>query len=497
MTEPTDVERFARAVVRAGGNALLINQDNTSGRWVSIPEAVASGQAFAVEVKQALIALDLDSEELVAAGAQAAEFAEASGCATVWVASGRNRHLYINAGDDSDVVEEHLQAMLPGIVFRDAIRPPLSPHRLGKEVRLISPGTVTGALEALGAPEAPRPLAPWVERLLVLGGEDNRSAMALKIASGFKAAGKSFYDYERAILSPANAGGEKAQELDATGRDPKFLRRTWDKAEAHTLTRAATRDRIQQLRERVQAAAWNGRNGRTDHRVLLALLDYAEAAPTLAPTPGERRLTELAQLGSRNTLRKSLDRLETAGWLRREDSPPAGTAYRLVSKLNHSSTRGTVKLWFNSDTLHPAFRDGKGLGSLTGRVWGYMMKTGRPTVSADVMQAVGCSRSSTQRALRKLCDYELAVKSHGSYTARGTVENLDRLADELGVFDRIERQHKAHQAERDCWEAEQAKWKCPVSVNGRRCGTWKHKTSDSCADHEAERRRAEEELLGG
>lgn len=475
----SDVENLARAVARAGSSALMISEDNQGSGWVPLGEAVTSGQAFGVEVKPALIALDLDTDDLIEQGQQAARMAEDSGCSVLWVGSGRNRHLYIHAGDYRSVVEEHFRSLLPAGAFRQVIRPPLSPHRLGNPVWLEQPESVSEALEALGPVDTPRALSEWVYRLMRDGGEDNRSAMSLKIASGFKAAGLSFRDYERAASNPDNHGFAKFHENQSEGRDPDFLRRTWDKATEHGLTRTQTVDRIRVIRDAMRASEWSGRRGRTDHRVLVALLDYAEQIPTLAPTPGERKLTEIAQLGSKQTARKSLHRLEQSGWLRCEDSA-TGKAYRLVTKVAHSITVPPVELWADSVTTpHPAFRDGSGLGRVPELVWSYLRAEG-PSDPRTVSDAIRCSRRSVYRAVKRLDAWDLVERrERGVYAATGDETLLDRIADHLGVFELMDRQRNKHDTERKLWADEKARWRCPE------CGRFKHRDAVDCGEHEA------------
>src|SRR6266566_4205465 len=59
------LKALALAVVRPGGNALLIDTDNRSGGWVRLEEAVVSGCAFAVEVADNVFAGDGDQPERV------------------------------------------------------------------------------------------------------------------------------------------------------------------------------------------------------------------------------------------------------------------------------------------------------------------------------------------------------------------------------------------------------------------------------------------------
>ena len=59
----TIIEAIANAVKRPGGRARLLHADNRSGAWVSVAEAVQSGQAFFVEVADDVLAIDCDSAD--------------------------------------------------------------------------------------------------------------------------------------------------------------------------------------------------------------------------------------------------------------------------------------------------------------------------------------------------------------------------------------------------------------------------------------------------
>lgn len=148
---------LALAVVKPGGAARLLNDDNSadSAGWVSIEDAVASGRAFFVELKDSLAAFDLDAPELVVAGEALQRWARDGDLPTLLVSSGRDghRHLYIRCTDRVAVEDHALSLGIAKNAHRQAIRPPLAPHRQGLETALIAPQTVVDALEVLGPSE--------------------------------------------------------------------------------------------------------------------------------------------------------------------------------------------------------------------------------------------------------------------------------------------------------------------------------------------------------
>ena len=196
-----DVLALALAVVKPGGGARLLNEDNKadSAGWVSIEDAAESGRAFFVELKDTLAAFDLDTPELVLYGESLEHWARSEGLPVLVASSGRDghRHLYVRF-NDRELVEDHARSLgIPKSAHRRSIRPPLSPHRKGLETALLSPKTVAEALEVLGPSEHGEPrrknLPQWLIGLVNKGDTNNRYAgrshMALAIASGVRRAG--------------------------------------------------------------------------------------------------------------------------------------------------------------------------------------------------------------------------------------------------------------------------------------------------------------------
>lgn len=468
-----NVLSLALAVVKPGGRARLLNEDNTAdpAGWVAVDDAARSGRAFFVEVKDSLAAFDLDSPELVECGEQLERWAQSGGYPTLLVSSGRDghRHLYVRSHDRLAVEERALSLGISKSAHRRAIRPPLSPHRTGFETALVRPGTVAEALEALGPSEHAEPrrknLRPQLMRLIADGDVDNRyggrSQMALAIASGLRAAGYDYAHFRVIMANRENLGGAKYHALeDGEGtEDPEsFLARTWEKAAAQ-LTPEMILAEIATVRVAVQAADWSGRTGNTDRAVMLALCELGTASGTTVLTFGVRRIALVAQAEDR-TVRKSLGRLVKARWLEREQASTLGEAdtYRFgpkVDKMTAPIPSPHMDMCGNNDQtdhdrvlLHPVFRNGSGLGKSTGRTWLVLRDLARPVTAKELADAVAGQRRTVDRHLSRLEQHGLAAKADSCWAALGDSRLLDELAVALGAVERSELQAERYERNR-------------------------------------------------
>ncbi|UZG56244.1 helix-turn-helix domain-containing protein [Rhodococcus opacus] len=457
-----DIFRLALATTKTGGNALPIENDNTStGAWVSIADAVDSGTAFAVNIKRSLVALDLDTPELIEIGEV---IRESVSLPTLLVGSGRNQHMYIHAGTHSAAVVDRVRELgIPASAVRQTIRPPLSPHRLGLPVRLVAPSTVDEALQALGPIDEPKHLPDWIVDLIDHGDrtnrfEGNRSNMALTIASAMKRADLTLAHFRAVMTNRDNLGATKAHELEDQGKDVDiWIVRTWDRAEMSGFEREGT----ERVRAGVLAAGWPGQAGTTDKGVMLALCDLAISHGTSTPTFGVRRIAEVAQLGSDKTVRRSLERLSEAGWIRRVPASSKGLAdgYKLLEMVNLTaldnggdgnrcgqlahSTASTLEHLRN----HPVFRNRSGLGKSRGSVWVALAGIG-PATKKQLAEAATCSVSTVGRALPILAEHGLAEQTQDGWVALGDESDLDTVAVTIGAMERAFRQMEEHERHR-------------------------------------------------
>ncbi|MFI1914558.1 hypothetical protein [Nocardia sp. NPDC020380] len=473
VSSTDDVLALALAVVKPGGNAMLINEDNTGGDWVPVEEAVDSGRAFMVNVKPTLAVFDLDTPELVECGWKLRQWAEADELPTLLVASGRDdhQHLYIRSEDRGRVLDQALSLGIPIDTHRHnkGIRPPLAPHRKGLSGALIAPETVQEALGVLGPSERDGskrrdlPMSLWslIKNGDTEGRYDGRSPMALAIASGLRRAGWNFSDYQRLMTDRRNAGGAKVHALeDREGNENPhdFMVRTWEKA-ADQLTTAEIVDEISNVQAIVEAAPWPGRTGKTDQAVMFALCLLGTTSGTTALTFGSRRIAEVAQMEDK-TVRTALGRLVSAGWLERVKASKIGDAdtYQFGPQVDKMTSLipsppigdkcGSNDQERDRVLLHPLFRYGSGLGKSTGQTWLGLQEVGPATVQ-EVSVAVGSSRRTVDRHLKVLEKHGLAVKSGTQWTASGDDRRLYELAEELGALERSELQVERNERNRE------------------------------------------------
>jgi hypothetical protein len=176
------IEALALAVARRS-RALLIDADNDKERWVTLPEAVRSGQAFVVELAAEILAIDCDEPSRVGAVEQLAVALREDGEVPILLASGRpdHRHLFCRIGERNKREYYRARAKQEGLQVRSAIRPPLAPHRLGLSVALLNPTDPATALAALRPadtgdtqrrtrrPQPSRPLSDHLSGLLRTG----------------------------------------------------------------------------------------------------------------------------------------------------------------------------------------------------------------------------------------------------------------------------------------------------------------------------------------
>lgn len=344
------IEAFARAVVRPGGNAMLITPDNECDQWVSIRTAVETG-SFAVEVRNGLLAVDFDIPSGESCALELAAKAAAMACPSVVVASGQpgHAHAFISVSDpERRACLLHHAKDHDGDVRR-TIRPPLAPHRLGLAPRLLLPKDATEALRILRAP--PR-LSARISALLRdgdrVGRYPSRSEVVQAIASGAANAGQSEECLYRALTDPRNIGGERVQEIRyARGEMAarKDVNRSWQKAMRKrvectpNLDHMEARRRIDELEGLARRHPWRGLAGGTDFAVIRAHIEIAKVRGDLVHHASVRTIAEQAGVAD-PTAWRAQHRLVSARWLvrlLRGSGPDQGSLWQLC--INASTDR--------------------------------------------------------------------------------------------------------------------------------------------------------------
>lgn len=334
------VEMLAEAIAKPGSDALLIDRDNRSHGRVSIRKAARSGMSFAVELADDMVGLDVDRRE----AAQwvrnfLVEQLETRKIPMVVLNSGTPGHLHVFAHvPDSDFKREiETAARFAGCTVRvgQRIRPPLSPHRCGLQISLISPAAPVEALNALARPkpiEIHSRRRSFSGRIFALLREGDRESKYLSRSEVVQALALAAVNAElseawllKVCLDPKNRGGEKVQELARTNGEAeaqRYVARVYRNAHQFAAANPPFRNRsaafakIDEIERAVDgdAGRWKGRAGATDRVVLEAHFKIALRSGGLEHGASVREIALLAGINSISTVSTAQRRLERDGY---------------------------------------------------------------------------------------------------------------------------------------------------------------------------------------
>jgi hypothetical protein len=444
---------------------------------------VRSGACFAVELSDHFVGLDIDKSE---AAQWVTDFLISElrrrQIAPVVQNSGTPGHLHLFArvADAGLKREIEAAARLFGCVVRvgQRIRPPLSPHRLGLHVSLITPPRVIEAVQALTPADEQKELAGKKMRgasgrmfsLLRDGDCDGRYQSRSEVVQALATmAVNQGYSQEwllKVLLNPSNRAGEKIQRMGET-EARRYVAQSYLKARAFVANHPAFGDRggaaaaiveeIDRATDIVLRSAGPGQAGATDYSVLAAHLAVARRVGSLTYGASDREIAELAGL-SRPTVTLSHRRLTEKGeFLKRIKRPAIGAA---------TASQWRIRL--------PA-------GSVLGDTSPTLMGGVRPTGKADHTPALICGaeergsasqstasgRSSRRRRPRPSSQPLWASKCAASGITSGCLRtsvfatrdvdgkwhrcdvDLDAVANRLGVAGEGARQRARHARERE------------------------------------------------
>ncbi|MGW4490556.1 hypothetical protein [Streptomyces sp. NPDC004376] len=246
------------------------------------------------------------------------------------------------------------------------------------------------------------------------------------------------------LMHPDHEGGRHTQNIalrSGQSRALDYIRRVWASACAMVRSTAEIESRQQvheglaALRARIEVTPWPGERGRTALRVLLAHLNFAEAAGGRLHAASERQAAEEAGI-SRQSLRNAYETvLKPGGWLRRlrVGRGKEGSAWYLgngpgASTQLSSSRQQTTQFppdlaleeWSAPETAVPADFDSivisrlmshdafahHGLGSSALLIIGALHARPNQAVS-ELVIASSVSRATTYRTLRRLSRHGL------------------------------------------------------------------------------------------
>jgi len=470
------VRRLAFAISRDGEDALLIDANNQSAGHVSIDEAARSGRCFAVVPSDDVLALDADLPRAVryVIDELQPELETQKFRPVVWNSGRRNHlHLLVRISDSALKVALERAARMRGCDVRTGqrIRPPLSPHRCGLRVSLISPTTPAEAVDALARPkslESSRKRRPFSGRIFALlregdreGKYPSRSEVVQALALAAVNARMSEAWLFKVCLDPKNRGGEKVQQLARTKGEEearRYVAMVYRNARQFALAHPPFRRRSDALAkfDEIERAAnanpsrWKGRAGATDRAVLQAHLTIMRRSGRSEHGASVREIAILAGLDSISTVSTSQKRLEQDGHLQRLEKAKLGAAARYVVCLPNFPSRTVIPVGALEDCSagesSPAadvFRWGGGLGKATWRVWCALNGC---TVS-ELATLLDLKQTSLGKHLARLVVHRLAVCDPAKRWHR--LDNIDAGAERLGIAGEGVRQRERYEHERE------------------------------------------------
>jgi DNA-binding MarR family transcriptional regulator len=474
-----DAIRIALAVSRPAGRALLIAADNSGASWVSIEAAVASGQAYAVELRRDVFATDGDHVGAEAATAALARSLRARGLEPLVVPSGQPGRWHLFCRVASVELRRRLaqQAGRAGLDVRRCIRPPWSPHRLGLSVAGPTAAELEAAVAALGPRRSRTSLSAATQRRLRHGdpAAPTRSECDWSVALGWVNAGRDEDDLYQALMNPNNAAGAKTRELaERCGirEARRYVKLRYQRATAYVAanppiaTPTDARGEILAIYDAVDTMVWAGQTGDSDRAVFEAECLLRLELGRLTASASERQIAERAGM-TRPTVAAARRRLQARGLLQRVPTdrrrthaatwrlcPPRATLGHAYLNAPNRGRQGMVKTCTFDVWRHP--RTG-GLGKGCWRIW-RLLDLQECCSAEDLARDLDVHPSTARRRLTRLAEVGLARRlDDGGWV--GTQRSLDEVARELGVDAVGARQRARHDEERDAWERAVTHWR--------------------------------------
>ena len=489
--------RFAQAVAALGQKALLIDRANQGIGLVGLASglnALETGQAaaLAVYLRPEILAGDYDQPEQAGDAVTLAGELRAEGLQPVLVASGQpgHRHLFVRVDDVEQraLVRSRLKASGADVrAGNQPIRPPLSPHRLGLQPKLLLPSDPEQALAALEDPDAER-------RSATRRPKREMSAATRKKLAESPPPGERSEPIMAALVGLANAGFDEAgvwaemtakplgQRYNSGDRNRAHFAKEWRKATRFVAANPPfadgtdVRKHVQRLLDDARAQAWPGMAGTSTLAILQAHATVACRRGATSYGASQRELAELAGVtlptvrkANATRIRKGLLKAQARGGIRKGRRVAStwtlrvDAAARNVATLYHSPhtprvglngkdslrsgltvealLRHDVSRWRALGKGFPAlFLALENLGAARVSTLAALLNRHRVTVSNQLRRLVVegvAERSAGKRGL-----YRLAV------APEAIIAKLDRVAVRLGTAGDGLRQQEAFEAQR-------------------------------------------------
>lgn len=374
-----DVRRLAETVIRVGDDVRVLLPDNTAPEYATLAAIVRDGACFTARMQPDIVVFDADRDDAVANAHTLADELEATGLRPVVWASGSPGHcqLVVRIKQKRDRNRWIARGRELGMDHKSWSRPPLSPHRSGVPVGLISPQTVEEALERLrdrSEPiEADQNLTSETWDLIWNGDgkrDSDNSQITFRIACGMVAKGWSREKGMRVLLGNLDFVGARklrAKREQSEHEATRWWTHVWNRAEEFIAENPPISDpttarlAIVELQNEALSYRWPNRlaTGRCDYpmvrggsalKCMLGICEIALKAGRIADLHlSVRHVADVSGLGS-ITSQKALRALTRGRWI---DLTSTGTTTRastydlLISPSHREHLSSTMH---NTDT---------------------------------------------------------------------------------------------------------------------------------------------------
>ena len=475
VDEGVDVASLAMALAIPGSRPRLYKTNGSnsfSDEWCgSIPEAVASGRPFVIALRDAVVAIDFDPDEVHRGALDSALMTfDEEGLAYIRAASGRPGHEHVfvilPAWQRPDRFDARLREEfgIPATAIRwtgrgTFMRPPLSPHRYGLDVTLLHPPTIEAAID-LATPRLDLPAA--TKRILDVDqystAEPNRSKLKARVMTGAVAGDICFEFVRDSIWNDPGPIGDKVREQ---GYDD--IERSWRIFQDHVAKNPPKKPGyVAATLQRIQGAAmvfdaWRPQTLHNDRAALWALCETARIAGSLEFTAARRTLALRAGVEAK-TLAQSLARLEQFGFVEvlsdaSLQSDRGSFRYRLCDPSDHlTPDKGLLLLlerevyWRQVGPAHDAFAP-RALGKQ-----GWLIIVSMPEMGADagsIASRCGYTSSiSTLKHLRRMARAGVVESDDAGIWRVSPDLDLDHVALQFGTHGRSEVMRSRYESER-------------------------------------------------
>jgi len=464
---------------------LIIDENNKGHFGTSLEEALYLGKAFAIKPHASVLALDFDDpDDLLPLFKEVVDYLKSSGLKPVIASSGTKGHMHLFCRvQDSNVqikISDFISAKGVSRWMRSNtfIRPPLAPHREGKEVFLLEPSCPSAAAAMLAKDQSSSVLPESTIEKIKYG--INRfpkylsgSELTQAIVNSCYSSGIKFHEIYSILIDPRNMGGDSLRKREfEKGKTvaQNWLRSSYEKAARFIKSKdlSGLPSQVEICCRIIQDSDINSRRKLSMIKLIKSHADIASRCRSYTYNASLRQLAEASKISSLMTIRKANEALIEQKLLFRLNNGRNEKATRwrifplerIVSNTSLSlrpskTNRGCgfdvlSAIHFDHESFRYSFLGKRGLGTSAAIILDCLYRN-RGLRIAQICSLTGFSRSTVARALRRLSSAGVAIQEGKSWHTPpiNLDEQLNRHAGRLGLDRAAELQKERHSIERE------------------------------------------------